>query len=214
MPWFELSGWGGNRCFNCPVIPQNCWCLWRYFPFISWQAQVFRRRGKKPLLCAWPPYGRERESGIVLLGLKLTSVSKASASSSPRLAHGRVRLLTGVLKQSVTQGWLITVSWTRKWSIASFIHAKLWKAGIKRQPVSLALPALSACAQLHSVLETKQTQVSPGHCRGKGVVRLLTFQKDFQSPAEVMEISVCVSKKEVPNHIYDPGFLSNTNFNA
>lgn len=137
----------------------------------------------------------ERESGTVLLGLKLAPVNKASAWSSSRLAHCRVRLLTVVLKQSVTQGWLITVSWTRKWGVAGFTHEKLWKAGIKRQPVSLALPALSACAQVPSVLETKQTQVAPGHCHGKGVDRFMTFQKDFQSSAEVMEISIFLSKK-------------------
>lgn len=42
-------------------------------------------------------------------------------------------------------------------------------------------------AQLNSVLEMKQTWVSSGHCHQKGVVRLTTFQKDFQSPAVVTE---------------------------
>lgn len=75
------------------------------------------------------------------------------------------------------------------------------------------MPALCACAQLISVLETKQTQVVPGHCHGKGVVRLMTFQKGFQSSAEVIEISICVSKKD-RNCLCYPGFLSSTNFSA
>lgn len=150
--------------------------LWRYFPFISWQTQVFRRRDRTQC-CVNGLH--VTESGTVFLGLNLAPGNKSSARNSPRLAHFGVRLLTVVLRQSVTQGWLITVSWTRKWSTAGFIHAKLWKAGIKSQPVSQALPALSVCAQLHSVLETKQTQVAPGHCHGKGVVKIMTFQKDL-----------------------------------
>lgn len=49
---------------------------------------------------------------------------------------------------------------------------------------------------LDSVLKAKQTQVASGHCHGKGVVRLMTFQKGLQSCTELIEISICVSKKK------------------
>lgn len=119
--------------------------------------------------------------------LKLASVNTASGvhKSSPKLGY-----YSGVEAESRCYTRIINYSvMNQEGEYSRVCPCKIAEGWEENNNQSLWLCQCSAVgARLNSVLEMKQTQMAPGHCLQKGFGRL-TFQKDFQSPAVLIERS-------------------------